>query len=247
MRCATTWKCAACTWVSKTVLSVDGIHTYYGDSHILQGVSLEVQPGELVCLPGRNGVGKTTTINSIIGFNHPRVGSVSVNGRNITGLQPYRIASEGVGLVPQGRRIFAPLTVKENLVFAETGKGPWNQARVYELFPRLLERQHNRGNTLSGGEQQMLAIGRALLMNPKLLLMDEPSEGLAPLVIREIGRVIAELKRAGMAVLLAEQNLALALSLADRCYVLHKGQVVFEATAEALRQDDEVKHRYLGV
>jgi branched-chain amino acid transport system ATP-binding protein len=152
-----------------------------------------------------------------------------------------------VGLVPQGRRIFAPLTVKENLVFAETGKGPWNQGSVYELFPRLLERQRNRGDTLSGGEQQMLAIGRALLMNPKLLLMDEPSEGLAPLVIREIGRVIGELKRAGMAVLLAEQNLALALSVADRCYVLHKGQVVFEATAEALRADEDVKHRYLGV
>jgi branched-chain amino acid transport system ATP-binding protein len=233
--------------VSNSVLSVEGIHTYYGDSHILQGVSLEVQPGELVCLLGRNGVGKTTTINSIIGFNHPRIGSVSINGRNITGLQPYRIAAEGVGLVPQGRRIFAPLTVKENLVFAETGKGPWNQTRVYELFPRLLERQHNRGNTLSGGEQQMLAIGRALLMNPKLLLMDEPSEGLAPLVIREIGRVIAELKKAGMAVLLAEQNLALALSVADRCYVLHKGQVVHESTPEALRQDDEVKHHYLGV
>jgi branched-chain amino acid transport system ATP-binding protein len=240
-------KCVVCTWVSNSVLSVEGIHTYYGDSHILQGVSLEVQPGELVCLLGRNGVGKTTTINSIIGFNHPRVGSVSINGRNITGLQPYHIAAQGVGLVPQGRRIFAPLTVKENLVFAETRKGPWNQTRVYELFPRLLERQHNRGNTLSGGEQQMLAIGRALLMNPKLLLMDEPSEGLAPLVIREIGRVIAELKKAGMAVLLAEQNLALALSVADRCYVLHKGQVVFESTADALRQDDEVKHRYLGV
>ena len=229
------------------VLTVDGIHTYYGDSHILQGVSLTVQPGELVCLLGRNGVGKTTTMNSIIGFNRPRVGRVVLNGRNVTGLQPYRIAAEGVGLVPQGRRIFAPLYRQENLVFAETRKGPWNQASVYELFPRLLERQRNRGDTLSGGEQQMLAIGRALLMNPKLLLMDEPSEGLAPLVIREIGRVIGELKRAGMAVLLAEQNLALALAVADRCYVLHKGQVVFEATAEALRPDEDVKHRYLGV
>jgi branched-chain amino acid transport system ATP-binding protein len=210
-------------------------------------VSLTVQPGELVCLLGRNGVGKTTTMNSIIGFNRPRVGSVVLNGRNVTGLQSYRIAAAGVGLVPQGRRIFAPLSVKENLVFAETHTGPWNQARVYELFPRLLERQRNRGDTLSGGEQQMLAIGRALLMNPRLLLMDEPSEGLAPLVIREIGQVIRELKRAGMAVLLAEQNLALALSVADRCYVLHKGQVVFEATADALRQDEDVKHRFLGV
>jgi len=229
------------------VLAVDGIHTYYGDSHILQGVSLTVQPGELVCLLGRNGVGKTTTMNSIIGFNRPRVGRVVLNGRNVTGLQPYRIAAEGVGLVPQGRRIFAPLSVKENLLFAQTRHGPWTQSSVYELFPRLFERQGNRGDTLSGGEQQMLSIGRALLMNPKLLLMDEPSEGLAPLVIREIGRVILELKRAGMAVLLAEQNLALALSVADRCYVLHKGQVVFEATAEALRADEDVKHRYLGV
>jgi branched-chain amino acid transport system ATP-binding protein len=229
------------------VLAVDGIHTYYGDSHILQGVSLTVQPGELVCLLGRNGVGKTTTMNSIIGFTRPRLGRVVLNGRNVTGLQPYRIAGAGVGLVPQGRRIFAPLSVKENLVFAETRKGPWNQDAVYALFPRLLERQRNRGDTLSGGEQQMLAIGRALLMNPRLLLMDEPSEGLAPLVIREIGRVILELKRAGMAVLLAEQNLGLALSVADRCYVLHKGQVVFEATADALRQDDDVKHHYLGV
>ena len=229
------------------LLALRGVSVGYGDGIVLSEVDLAVRAEHGVCLLGRNGVGKTTTINSIIGFNHPRVGSISVNGRNITGLEPYRIASEGVGLVPQGRRIFAPLTVKENLVFAETGKGPWNLARVYELFPRLLERQHNRGNTLSGGEQQMLAIGRALLMNPKLLLMDEPSEGLAPLVIREIGRVIAELKRAGMAVLLAEQNLALALSVADRCYVLHKGQVVFESTAEALRQDEEVKHRFLGV
>jgi branched-chain amino acid transport system ATP-binding protein len=232
---------------SQPVLEVTGIHTYYGDSHILQGVSLTVQPGELVCLLGRNGVGKTTTMNSIIGFNRPRTGSVVVNGRNVTGLQSYRIAAAGVGLVPQGRRIFAPLSVKENLVFAETRSGPWDLARVYELFPRLLERQRNRGDTLSGGEQQMLAIGRALLMNPKLLLMDEPSEGLAPLVIREIGQVVQELKRAGMAVLLAEQNLALALSVADRCYVLHKGQVVFESPADALRHDEDVKHRYLGV
>jgi branched-chain amino acid transport system ATP-binding protein len=229
------------------VLEVEGIHTYYGDSHILQGVSLTVQPGELVCLLGRNGVGKTTTMNSIIGFNRPRVGRVVLNGHNVTGMQPYRIAAEGVGLVPQGRRIFAPLSVKENLVFAATARGPWNQATVYQLFPRLLERERNRGDTLSGGEQQMLAIGRALLMNPRLLLMDEPSEGLAPLVIREIGRVIGELKGAGMAILLAEQNLALALSVADRCYVLHKGQVVFEASADGLRHDEEVKHRYLGV
>src|SRR6266849_2551639 len=217
---------------SRPVLSVEGIHTYYGESHILQGVSLDVHAGELVALLGRNGAGKTTTISSIIGFNRPRAGKVVLNGRDVTGQPPYAIATAGVGLVPQGRRIFAPLTVKENLVFAETRKGRWTLARVYELFPRLEERQHNRGNSLSGGEQQMLAIGRALLMNPGLLLMDEPSEGLAPLVVREIGRIIGELKESGIAILLAEQNLAMALSVADRCYVLNKGQVVVEATAE---------------
>jgi branched-chain amino acid transport system ATP-binding protein len=172
---------------------------------------------------------------------------VQVSGRDVTGQPPHAIARAGVGLVPQGRRIFAPLTVKENLVFAERRKGPWTLARVYELFPRLEERQHNRGSSLSGGEQQMLAIGRALLMNPRLLLMDEPSEGLAPLLVREIGRVIGELKQSGMAILLAEQNLAMALSVADRCYVLNKGQVVAEATASVLKEDEAVKRRFLGV
>jgi branched-chain amino acid transport system ATP-binding protein len=229
------------------MLVVDSIHTYYGESHILQGVSLSVEPGELVALLGRNGAGKTTTMNSIIGFNRPRLGKVLLSGRDVTGRPPYAVAAAGVGLVPQGRRIFAPLTVKENLVFAQSRNGPWTLARVYELFPRLFERQHLRGNALSGGEQQMLAIGRALLMNPRLLLMDEPSEGLAPLIVREMGRIIGDLKQSGMAMLLAEQNLAMALSVADRCYVLNKGQVVVDMTAEALRQDDEVRHRFLGV
>jgi len=229
------------------MLVVDSIHTYYGESHILQGVSLKVEAGELVALLGRNGAGKTTTMNSIIGFNRPRRGKVLLSGRDMTGCPPYTVAAAGVGLVPQGRRIFAPLTVKENLVFAQSRTGPWTLAGVYGLFPRLFERQHLRGNALSGGEQQMLAIGRALLMNPSLLLMDEPSEGLAPLIVRDIGRIIGDLKQSGMAMLLAEQNLAMALSVADRCYVLNKGQVVVETTAEALRQDDEVKHRFLGI
>ncbi|HEY1291684.1 MAG TPA: ABC transporter ATP-binding protein [Chloroflexota bacterium] len=229
------------------MLVVDGIHSYYGESHILQGVSLQVNAGELVALLGRNGAGKTTTMNSIIGFLRPRAGKVLVSGRDMTGKPPYAIAGIGVGLVPQGRRIFAPLSVRENLVFAQSSRGPWSLARVYELFPRLEERQHQRGNTLSGGEQQMLAIGRALLMNPTLLLMDEPSEGLAPLIVRDIGRIIGELKQSGIAILLAEQNLAMALSVADRCYVLNKGQVVAEESAEALRQDEELKHRFLGV
>jgi len=229
------------------VLVVDEIHSYYGESHILQGVSLEVNAGELVALLGRNGAGKTTTMNSIIGFLRPRAGKVLVSGRDMTGKPPYTIAGTGVGLVPQGRRVFAPLSVRENLVFAQSPRGPWTLERVYQLFPRLEERQHQRGNTLSGGEQQMLAIGRALLMNPSLLLMDEPSEGLAPLIVRDIGRIIGELKQSGIAILLAEQNLAMALSVADRCYVLNKGQVVAESSAEALRDDEELKHRFLGV
>jgi branched-chain amino acid transport system ATP-binding protein len=226
---------------------VQEIHTYYGESHVLQGVSLQVNQGELVALLGRNGAGKTTTMSSIIGLNPVRRGKVVLNGRDVTHQPPHAIASAGVGLVPQGRRIFAPLSVKENLVFAQRSTGPWTLDRVYELFPRLAERQHNAGNSLSGGEQQMLAIGRALLMNPRLMLMDEPSEGLAPMLVREIGRVIGELKQSGIAILLAEQNLTMALSVADRCYVLNKGQVVAESSAESLKADDQLKHRFLGV
>jgi branched-chain amino acid transport system ATP-binding protein len=229
------------------MLSLDTIHTYYGDSHILQGVSLEVQAGELVALLGRNGAGKTTTMRSIIGFNRPRAGRVTFEGRDVTHLPSFSMAKLGVGLVPQGRRIFAPLSVRENLVFAQRKGGPWTLDRVYDLFPRLKERQLIRGTALSGGEQQMLAIGRALLMNPKLLLLDEPSEGLAPLVVREIGQIIAELKTAGMAILLAEQNLALALAVSDRCYVLNRGQVVHSSSTDEMRTNDEVKERYLGV
>ena len=229
------------------MLRVDSIHTYYGDSHILQGVSLDVNAGELVTILGRNGAGKTTTMRSIIGFNRPRAGTITFADRDVTRLPSHKMAKEGVGLVPQGRRIFAPLTVKENLTFAHNKHGHWTVARIYELFPILEARQHHMGNALSGGEQQMLAIARALLMNPKLLLLDEPSEGLAPMLVREVGRVIHELKGSGMAILLAEQNLALALSVADRCYVLNKGQVVHSASADGLKTDAEVKHRYLGV
>jgi branched-chain amino acid transport system ATP-binding protein len=229
------------------MLTLEDIHTYYGDSHILQGVSLEVEAGELVALLGRNGAGKTTTIRSIIGFNRPRAGRIVFGGRDVTRLPSFAMASLGVGLVPQGRRIFAPLSVKENLVFAQRQGGPWTLDRVYGLFPRLKERQLIRGTALSGGEQQMLAIGRALLMNPKLLLLDEPSEGLAPLVVREIGRIIGELKSSGMAILLAEQNLSLALSVSDRCYVLNKGQVVHTALTDQMHTNNEVTYRYLGV
>ncbi len=228
------------------MLQVEDIHTYYGDSHILQGVSLNVNSGELVCLVGRNGAGKTTTIRSIIGFNKPRAGHIMFENKDVTGLPPYRIAGLGIGLVPQGRRIFPDLSVQENLLFAHR-KGPWNLNKVYQVFPRLKERQKNRGDQLSGGEQQMLAIARALLMNPALMLMDEPSEGLAPLIVREIGRIIKEVKPEGLSVLLVEQNLALGLSVADRCYVLNKGHIVYESSPDELRQNDQVKHQYLGV
>jgi branched-chain amino acid transport system ATP-binding protein len=229
------------------MLTVEDIHTYYGESHILQGLSLEVRSGELVCLVGRNGAGKTTTIRSIIGYNAPRSGRIRFLQQDIAGLPPYRIAERGIALVPQGRGIFPDLTVKENLNFAAKAGGPWNEERAFAVFPRLKERQNNRGNQLSGGEQQMLAIARALLMNPKLILMDEPSEGLAPLIVREIGRIIRELKGEGLSVLLVEQNLALGLSVADRCYVLNKGRVVYEGTSQVLRQDESVKHQYLGI
>lgn len=228
-------------------LKVEDIHTYYGESHILQGVSLHVSAGELVCLMGRNGAGKTTTIRSIIGYNAPRSGRVILQGQDITGRPPYEIAGLGIGLVPQGRRIFPDLTVHENLTFAATGKGSWTVERAHKVFPRLMERRNNRGHELSGGEQQMLAIARALLMNPKLVLMDEPSEGLAPLMVNEVARIIGELKEEGLAILLVEQNLALGLSVADRCYVLNKGQVVFESSPEQLRANEQIKTQYLGV
>jgi branched-chain amino acid transport system ATP-binding protein len=230
------------------VLSVDSIHTYYGDSHVLQGVSLELQPGELVCLFGRNGAGKTTTVRSIIGFSRPRSGSVRFAGQDVTGMAPERIAKLGVGLVPQGHKIFRDLTVQENLQFAaRPKKGPWDVARAYRAFPRLEERKKNRGDQLSGGEQQMLSLARALLSNPSLLLMDEPSDGLAPLIIREIAQIIAEIKLQGLSVLLVEQNLTLGLSVADRCYVLNKGVTVYEGLPNDLRGDEQIRHRYLGV
>ena len=229
------------------ILDVQDIHTYYGDAYVLQGLSLQLEQGQILGLLGRNGVGKTTLVNSIVGFTPPRRGRIVFKGADVTANTSFDTVRSGMGLVPQGRRVFAPLSVRENLVFAQSSRGPWTLARVYELFPRLEERQHQRGNTLSGGEQQMLAIGRALLMNPSLLLMDEPSEGLAPLIVRDIGRIIGELKQSGIAILLAEQNLAIALSVADRCYVLNKGQVVAETGPQALRDDEELKHRFLGV
>ena len=228
-------------------LEVEGVHTYYGESHVLQGISLRVDPGEVLAILGRNGMGKTTLIRTIVGFTPPREGRVLYEGTEITRLPPFRMAALGMALVPQGRRVFPSLSVRENLDVARRGEGRWSLEQVYALFPRLRERAANRANKLSGGEQQMLAIGRALMSNPDLLLMDEPTEGLAPLLVRGVGRVITELKRSGLSILLVEQNLALALSVADRVHVLSRGQIVHTGTPAELMGNDDVKTRYLGV
>jgi branched-chain amino acid transport system ATP-binding protein len=228
-------------------LEVDGVHTYYGESHVLHGISLRVAPGEVLAILGRNGMGKTTLIRSIVGFTPSRRGHVRYKDTDITRLPPFRMVALGMALVPQGRRVFPSLSVRENLDVARRGAGRWSLEQVYTLFPRLRDRAANRANKLSGGEQQMLAIGRALMSNPELLLMDEPTEGLAPLLVREVGRVIAELKRSGLSILLVEQNLALALSVADRVHVLSRGQIVHTGPPAELMRNDDVKTRYLGV
>ena len=228
------------------MLEVDSIHTYYGESHVLHGVSLRVAPGEAVALLGRNGAGKTTAIRSIVGFTPPRAGRVVFEGQAIERWPAYRIARRGLALVPQGRRIFAPLSVRENLLLGARSEG-WTLERVFELFPRLRERQAQLGGTLSGGEQQMLSIARALLTNGRLLLLDEPSEGLAPLIVREIGTTLQALKAQRLSLLLVEQNYHLALRVADRVYVMNKGQIVYQGTPAGLEADEEVKRRYLGV
>ena len=237
------------------ILQVRDIHTYYGESHVLQGVTLEVPEGRVVTLLGRNGVGKTTLIRSIIGFTPPRRGSIRYRGAEIAGLPSHRIARLGIGLVPQGRRVFPSLDVGEHLTVnarrpAEAGTprgAPWTLDRVVGLFPRLRERLHNRGHALSGGEQQMLVTGRALVTNPDLLLLDEPTEGLAPLIVRELGRIINDLRAEGISILLVEQNLGFALDLADHVYVLSKGAIVHASTPAELIANDDVKARYLGV
>jgi len=230
------------------MLALSDVHTYYGESHVLQGITLSVSPGEVVTILGRNGMGKTTLMRSIIGFTPPRRGRVRFKGDDITRWPPYRMVERGMALVPQGRRVFASLTVRENLEVARHGqRGRWTLPRVLELFPRLGDRVQNRGNKLSGGEQQMLAIGRALMTDPDLLLMDEPTEGLAPLLVREVGRVIVELKREGLSILLVEQNLPLALSVADGVHILSRGQIVHSSRPAELMANEEVKSRFLGV
>jgi branched-chain amino acid transport system ATP-binding protein len=231
------------------LLEVQDLYTAYGLSQVLFGVSLRVATGECVCLLGRNGVGKTTTMRSIMGLTPPRRGRVVWKGHDITGWSPHRVARAGIGFVPEDRRIFADLTVWENLdVASRAGAGPgWTIARVYELFPKLEELAGRQGGFLSGGEQQMLTIARTLMGNPELLLLDEPSEGLAPLVVDHLGEQIAQLKRAGLTILLAEQNVEFSLSLADRVYVLEKGSIRFEGPAQRLRDDDALRHELLAL
>jgi branched-chain amino acid transport system ATP-binding protein len=231
------------------MLELRDIHTYYGDSYVLQGLTLSVRQGEIVSLLGRNGVGKTTTIRSIMGFTPPREGQILYRGEDITRSPSFAIARRGVGLVPQGRRIFGSLSVLEQLTLgaAGAGQGAWTLELVYELFPRLEERRRQRAATLSGGEQSMLSIARALMTNPDLLLMDEPTEGLAPLLVAQVAEAIVRLKDQEQSTLLVEQNLSFALELADRVYVMSKGVIVFEGAPEELRDRDDIQSRYLGV
>lgn len=232
-----------------TMLDLENINAYYGESHILHDVTFTVGKGEIVCLLGRNGAGKTTTILTIMGRLKPRLGRILYRGQDVTALPPYRIARLGLGLVPQERGIFPSLTVRENLtVFARAGNGAgWTTDRIYGLFPVLKARRRNLGFQLSGGEQQMLSIARALLLNPSLLLLDEPSEGLAPLIVREIIEVLKALKGEGLAILLVEQNLQAAMAVADRHHVLNKGQIRFSGTSAALQTDEYVLRNYLSV
>jgi branched-chain amino acid transport system ATP-binding protein len=232
-----------------SLLDVDDIHTYYEHSHVLQGVSLQAEAGSVTALLGRNGVGKTTLIRSVIGFTPPRSGHIRFSGEAIEKLPSHTIARRGVGLVPQGRRVFPSLTVKENLLVGGVlGRaGRWSLDTVYEMFPRLRERSGNYGGQLSGGEQQMVAIGRALMANPVLLLMDEPSEGLAPLIVRELERTMCRLKETGLAIVLVEQNLPLALAVADTAYIISKGRVVFHGDPQTIRTDAGVRTKHLGI
>ena len=230
-------------------LVVEELYTFYGLSQVLFGVSLEVAAGECVCLLGRNGVGKTTTMRSIMGLTPPRRGRVVWKGRDITGEASYRIAQAGIGFVPEDRRIFADLTVWENLDVASRrrGSGGWTVERVFDLFPQLAELVDRQGGFLSGGEQQMLTIARTLMGNPDLLLLDEPSEGLAPLVVEHLKEQIARLKAEGLTILLAEQNVGFCFDLADRVYVLEKGQIRYQGTARAFREDESIRHQYLAL
>jgi len=219
-------------------LVAEDLHTYYGKSHILHGVSLEVAEGQVTALLGRNGAGKTTTLRTLMGLTPARRGRVVIFGADVTRWSTFRIAAGGVGYVPEGRRIFANLSVDENLRVPLERPGPWTVAKIYELFPRLAERRSNRGRQLSGGEQEMLSIGRALLLNPQLLILDEPSQGLAPLIVREVFRIVARMRSEGISVLLVEQNARMSLEVADHAYVLDDGAIVYSGKARDLAADE---------
>jgi branched-chain amino acid transport system ATP-binding protein len=231
-------------------LDLIDVHTYYGESHVLQGTTLRAQRGKVTSVLGRNGVGKTTLCRSLAGLTPARRGRIVLDGLDVTRLPAHRIANAGISLVPQGRRIFVSLTVHENLLIAarpaKAGSG-WNIDRVFALFPRLSERRHHGGNDLSGGEQQMLAIARALMANPLLLVMDEPTEGLAPALVAEVGRLIRQLREEGTTILLVEQNAAFAVDVSDHTHVMHQGTIVHSSTPAALWENEEIKTQYLGV
>ena len=236
------------------MLEVADLNTYYGYSHILHGVSLKVPKGEVIALLGRNGVGKTTLVHTIVSFVKPTAGKILLGGRDITGHPTHEIVRLGIALVPQGRRVFRSLTVTENLTIPfrcrlgqDSGIEPWAIDTVFRTFPSLRARREQRAGNLSGGEQQMLAMGRALVQGPQVLLLDEPSEGLAPIIVEEISKVISQLALVGMSILLVEQNFQMALNLAHRIYVMSRGQIVHESSPEALEKNEEIKSRYLGM
>jgi branched-chain amino acid transport system ATP-binding protein len=241
---------ARCT-LAREALSLSNVNAFYGDSHILHGVGFSLWEGHVLALLGRNGAGKTTCISTIVGFLTPKEGEIRLFGEAIGGLSPERISRLGIGLVPQGRRIFPSLTVRENLIVARQREGtsakPWNVERIFELFPRLQERHAQFAGTLSGGEQQMLAIGRALMGNPRVLLLDEPSEGLAPLIVAEVGRTIKRLKDEGQSIVLVEQNRQLALEVADQAVILNTGRCVFAGEAGEVLNNEELIAQHLGV
>ena len=231
-----------------SLLEVDGMNSYYGDSHILFDVSLRVEPGEVVALLGRNGAGKSTTLKSLMGVVRPKAGRIVFDGQEARGVAPHAIAMRGLQLVPEERRVFGALNVEENLILAGlTAKGRWPIERIWELFPRLKERRLSRGTDMSGGEQQMLAIARALIRNPKLILLDEPFEGLAPVIVQALVEVCRKLAEAGQTILVVEQNIAAALTLSSRVYLMNNGHIVEERTSEFLKTQPDILHRYLGI
>jgi branched-chain amino acid transport system ATP-binding protein len=231
------------------VLELEGVETCYGLSQVLFGISLAIAPGEMVTLMGRNGMGKTTTIRSIMGLTQARAGQIRFCGEDIRGMPAYRVAQLGIGLVPEGRQIFPNLSVRENLVATAVGRagGAWTLQSVYDLFPRLAERETSMGNQLSGGEQQMLAVGRALMTNPQLLLLDEATEGLAPLIRQDIWRCLARLKQTGLSILVIDKNVGALTRVADRHFLIERGRVVWTGDSAALAAAPDVQHRYLGV